>query len=91
MLFRSVVNIVDVGHVVLGGVYATLAPHLVDAVGEQLRRRVISAPWSDLEIDVALARQYPAMTGGALTVLEALVADPAEWLGEDAEAPSRDA
>lgn len=78
----NVVHVVDVDHVVLGGVYAVLAPHLVDTVAHQLERRVISAPWAPPTIDVALSRSYPAMTGAALVVLQALVADPAPWLGE---------
>ncbi|WP_250448570.1 ROK family protein, partial [Actinotalea sp. C106] len=79
----NVVNVVDVEHVVLGGTYATLAEHLRAEVTEQLRRRVISAPWAEVELSTAQAAQYPAMTGGALAVLEALVDDPAGWAGDD--------
>ena len=39
----NVVNIVDVGDVVLGGTYAALAGHLDGTVREQLRRRVLTA------------------------------------------------
>ncbi|WP_199422760.1 ROK family transcriptional regulator [Actinotalea solisilvae] len=80
----NVVNVVDVEQVVLGGIYAELAPRLADAVSAQLRRRVISAAWSSVEVSVARAGRYPAMTGGALSVLQALVDDPAGWAGEDA-------
>lgn len=79
----NVVNIVDVEHVVLGGGYAGLAEHLRGPITDQLRRRVISAPWSSVEVSVARAGQYPAMTGGALTVLQALVDEPAGWAGEE--------
>lgn len=75
----NVVNVVDVDHVVLGGIYAELAEHLRGPVLEQLERRVISAPWAAVELDVARAGRYPAMTGGALAVLRTLVDDPAGW------------
>ncbi|GAA2726370.1 transcriptional regulator [Cellulomonas aerilata] len=75
----NVVNIVDVGQVVLGGTYAELAAHLERPVAQELRRRVLSAPWSEITVSGARAGQYPAMTGGALTVLRALVDDPAAW------------
>ncbi len=75
----NVVNIVDVGAVVLGGTYAALADHLDEAVRAELRRRVLTAPWSQVRVDVARAGRYPAMTGAALAVLRALVDDPAPW------------
>ncbi|WP_298461796.1 ROK family transcriptional regulator [uncultured Cellulomonas sp.] len=75
----NVVNIVDVGDVVLGGTYAALADHLDEAVRAQLRRRVLTAPWSEVRVGVARAGRYPAMTGAALAVLRAVVEDPAPW------------
>ncbi|WNB87587.1 ROK family protein [Cellulomonas sp. ATA003] len=75
----NVVNIMDVGDVVLGGAYAVLAAHLDEPVRRELRRRVLSAPWKDVGLSVARAGQYPAMTGGALAVLRDLVDDPAAW------------
>lgn len=87
----NVVNVVDVEHVVLGGIYADLADHVRAGVTEQLRRRVLSAPWSSVELSVATAGQYPAMTGGALSILEGLVDDPAGWAGDDAAGASASA
>ncbi|WP_024285723.1 ROK family transcriptional regulator [Cellulomonas sp. KRMCY2] len=77
----NVVNVVDVEHVVLGGIYAELAGALRGPVLEQLQRRVITAPWASVELSVSLAGRYPAMTGAALEVLETLVEDPAGWTG----------
>jgi hypothetical protein len=77
-----------VDHVVLGGTYAVLAGHLRDRVAEQLGRRVLAAPWSTIDIGVATAGQYPAMTGGALAVLRAYADEPAAWSGEDVPASS---
>ena len=76
----NVVHVVDVDRVVLGGIYADLAPYLRDAVLAQLERRVITAPWAAVEVDVARAGRYPAMTGAALEVLQAVVEEPAAWV-----------
>ncbi len=75
----NVVNIVDVGDVVLGGAYAELAAHLDGPVRDQLRRRVLTAPWSEVRVGVARAGHHAAMTGGALAVLRGVVDDPAAW------------
>lgn len=75
----NVVNVVDVDHVVLGSHYGVLAPWLGEPVLDQLRRRVITAPWSDLQVSAAVGGDYPAMTGGALVVLERLLDDPYAW------------
>lgn len=89
----NVVNIVDVGDVVLGGTYAALADHLQEPVRTELRRRVLTASWSEVRVSVARAGRYPAMTGAALAVLRALVDDPAPWgavepAGDDTPAPA---
>ncbi len=75
----NVVNVVDVEHVILGGICGDLAEFLREPIGDQLRRRVITAPWAAVRLSVAEAGQYPAMTGGALEVLHGLVTDPSAW------------
>lgn len=77
----NVINIVDVGHVVLGGIYARLAPFLGAEIADQCRARVISAPWSPVEVSVAEAGDYPAMSGAAVAVLRVLANDPVALLG----------
>jgi predicted NBD/HSP70 family sugar kinase len=81
-------NLVDVETVVLGGIYADLADHLVDPVLRQLRHRLISAPWVEPSVHVAVAGPYPAMTGAALGALDDVLADPTGWI-EEAAAHSR--
>ncbi|QHT58018.1 ROK family protein [Cellulomonas sp. H30R-01] len=76
----NVVNLVDVGHVVLGGTYASLADHVREPVLAALHRHVIGAPWAEPTVDVARAGDHAAMTGAALTVLRAVVSDPSAWL-----------
>ncbi|WP_225755118.1 ROK family transcriptional regulator [Actinotalea sp. Marseille-Q4924] len=72
----NVVNIVDVEEVVLGGTHAVLAAHLRGPVEDALARHVIVAPWAPVEVVVAQAGAYPALTGAALAVLQAVVDDP---------------
>lgn len=80
------VNLVDVETVVLGGIYAPLAPWLTDAVVAQLRSRVLAAEWEDARVGVAAGGEHAAMTGAALVVLRAVVDDPAAWLPLPVEA-----
>jgi predicted NBD/HSP70 family sugar kinase len=74
------VNLVDVERVVLGGIYAPLAPWLSDAVVGQLRSRVLAAAWADAQVGVAAGGEHAAMDGAALVVLRAVADDPAAWL-----------
>ncbi len=84
----NVVNLVDVGHVVLGGTFASLADHVRGPVLDALRRHVIGAPWAAPTVDVARAGDHAAMTGAALTVLRTVVDDPSAWIVEPADAPA---
>jgi predicted NBD/HSP70 family sugar kinase len=77
----NVINIVDVGHVVLGGVYARLARFLEEPILRQCRSRVLSSAWSPIGLSVAEAGEYPAMSGAALAVLRSLAKDPVALLG----------
>jgi len=74
------VNLVDVERVVLGGIYAPLAPWLTDAVVGQLRSRVLAAAWADARVGVAAGGEHAALDGAALVVLRAVADDPAAWL-----------
>jgi len=82
----AVANVVDVGDVVLGGTFGQLFDHVHDEVAARLDELVIFAPWAPLTVSQARAGAYPAMVGGALAVLAGVVADPAEWLREQASA-----
>ena len=80
VVLANVVNIVDVGMIVLGGRFSEIYPFVREAVEEQLERCVIFAPWSPVEVQVARAGEYPAMTGGAIAQLRTVVADPVAWV-----------
>lgn len=74
------VNLVDVDHIVLGGLYAPLEPYLFHAISEQLRARVLSAPWASVTLRAATVGARAAMVGGAQAILRRLIADPASWV-----------
>ncbi len=82
LALANVVNIVDVGDIVLGGNYHRLAEHLRAPMLEQLTRRVLASPWGPVSVSAAQAGDFPAMTGGALAVLRLLVADPSAWASD---------
>ena len=79
----NVVNLVDVDRVVLGGIYARLEPYLFSHVIEQLRTRVLSAPWATVEVRAARVVSRAAMFGGAQAMLRRLIADPASWVDRE--------
>jgi predicted NBD/HSP70 family sugar kinase len=76
----NAVNLIDVENVVLGGIYAPLAPFLIPGIEDVLRLRVLSAPWSGLRVCVAEVRDYAALTGAASAVLSDVIDDPSAWL-----------
>lgn len=82
------VNLVDVEQIVLGGIYAPLVHHLAPVVTEQLRTRVLAAPWEQAGVRAARSQGDAAMTGAALAVLSIVVADPAAWVPLDVPVPS---
>ena len=84
----NVVNVVDVGEIVLGGNYHRLIEHVRAPMLAQLERRVLAAPWGRIEVTAARAGDFPAMTGGALAVLRLLVADPSAWAADVVREPA---
>lgn len=80
----GVLNTVDVDEVVLGGTFGQLYDHVRDDVLRALDELVISAPWSTPAVSAPRAGQFPAMTGGALAALRALVAAPSAYFAEAA-------
>jgi hypothetical protein len=66
--------------VVLGGIYAPLAPYLLPGITAQLQGRVLSAPWSAPQVLAAQARDYAALSGAASVGLAQVTADPSAWL-----------
>jgi predicted NBD/HSP70 family sugar kinase len=77
----AVVNLVDVGTVVLGGVYATLEPWLAGPVGDVVRRRVLGAPWAPVRVTASRLGGEAAVRGAATMVVRDVITDPAAILG----------
>ncbi|XXG07743.1 ROK family transcriptional regulator [Micromonospora sp. SH-82] len=76
----SVVNLLDLDTVVLGGGYAPLAPWLVPTVRDQISRRVLTAAWSPVTVRPALLGPEAAVVGAAGSVVRRIVAEPSGWL-----------
>jgi predicted NBD/HSP70 family sugar kinase len=72
----SVINVVDLPCVVLGGSYASLAPWLRESLAAELDRRVISAAWSPVQITSSTLGAAAAVRGAATASVQAIVADP---------------
>jgi predicted NBD/HSP70 family sugar kinase len=82
----GVVNLLDVEAVVLGGVYAPLAPWLRPAVEAEVRQRVLTAGWSPVDIRPALLGADAAVVGAAGSVVRTIRDHPARWLTRIQEA-----
>lgn len=76
----TVVNLVDVDEIVLGGGYATLFDRLVPDMLPELDQRAVIARWSTIRVTRAIGGASAAARGAALTVLDDVVADPARWI-----------
>jgi predicted NBD/HSP70 family sugar kinase len=76
----GVVNLLDVDTVVLGGVYAPLAPWLGPPVQRELRSRVLTAQWSPVTVRPSVLGGAAAVVGAAGSVVRAVRDHPAAWL-----------
>ncbi|MBO0870460.1 MAG: ROK family protein, partial [Micromonosporaceae bacterium] len=76
----GVVNLLDVGTVVLGGGYALLEPWLAGPVRDQLAQRVLTAGWSPVTVRASALGTEAAVVGAAGSIVEGIRADPAGWL-----------
>lgn len=79
----NLTNLMDVDHVVLGGILAPLEPWLNGPISGQLAVRVLASPWASPTIGAAVVSDLPALTGAAMSALDAVRADPAGWLAEN--------
>jgi predicted NBD/HSP70 family sugar kinase len=82
----TLVNLLDLDTVLLGGVYATLAEDLRPTLEAELRTRVLASPWERIAVRAAPVSGYAALTGGARAVLRDLVQAPRDFL-ETLETP----
>ncbi len=76
----SLLNILNLPTVILGGLYAELAPWLVGPVAAELHDRVVSYSWSPVEILVSSLGADAAVRGAAGITIERILDDPAAFL-----------
>jgi predicted NBD/HSP70 family sugar kinase len=76
----TVVNLLDVDTVVLGGSYAPLVSWLRDGVNLEIARRVLTAGWLPVTVRAAALGADAAVIGAAGTVVRTVRDDPASWL-----------
>jgi predicted NBD/HSP70 family sugar kinase len=80
MAVATVVNLLDVRTIVLGGSYASLLPWLRDGIAAETGRRVLTSAWSPVQLRAATLGPDAAMLGAAGSVLRTVLDDPAAWL-----------
>jgi predicted NBD/HSP70 family sugar kinase len=76
----DVVNLVDVDTVVLGGIFAPLAPWLALAVSQEIAARTVSSAWAPVTVRAATLGIHATVIGGAGSVVRAIHDAPATWL-----------
>lgn len=77
------VNLIDIDTIVLGGIYAPLAPFLQPIISSTLKNKVLSAQWSDFTVVAAPVEFDAAPTGAARQVLRGVYEHPAQWINQD--------
>jgi len=76
----AVVNLLDLGVIVLGGGYAPEFDRLRDGIEAELRRRVLTADLAPISLRPAVLGADAAMRGAADVVIRGVRDDPAAWL-----------
>lgn len=81
LALATVVNLLDIDTIVLGGGYARLLPWLREGIEAELRDRVLTADLAPVTLRAAELGTDAAMRGGADLIIRAVRDDPAVWLG----------
>jgi predicted NBD/HSP70 family sugar kinase len=76
----AVVNLLDIGVIVLGGAYAPEFPRLRDGIEAELGRRVLTSGLAPVTLRAAALGADAAMRGAADAVIRSVRDDPAAWL-----------
>jgi predicted NBD/HSP70 family sugar kinase len=80
VVLAGMVNLLDVDTVVLGGVYAPLAPWLLPGVEREIAGRVLTSRWSPVRVRASALGGDAAVVGAAGSVVRAILDRPARWL-----------
>jgi predicted NBD/HSP70 family sugar kinase len=76
----SAVNFLDIGCIVLGGIYTQLGPWIKPHVEAEINRRVLSEPWSPVTVRYSQTGTDGAVLGAAAAITHHVLTDPAQWL-----------
>lgn len=76
----AVVNLLDVQTVVLGGIYAPLAPWLAGPVSREISERVLTAQWAPVTVRESMLGASATVVGAAGSVVRGIRDSPASWL-----------
>lgn len=76
----NVLNILDIGTVLLGGSFALLSSWVTEQVEAEVGRRVLSAAWAPITVRPAILGPDAAAIGAALSFVDRLRLNPAAWL-----------
>jgi predicted NBD/HSP70 family sugar kinase len=76
----DVVNLLDVDMIVLGGIYAPLAPWLVEPIQREINERVMAAAWAPVTVEASLLGASATVVGAAGSVVRSIRDAPATWL-----------
>ena len=79
LALAAVVNILDVPTVVLGGIYALLAPWLVTPVEMELQARALANRWDPVTVLVSTLGTQAAVRGAAGVCVNRALQDPVSW------------
>lgn len=81
----ALVNVVDVDTVVLGGLYAPLAPWLTGPLTAELTPRVVFRGAGPPRVLISELGPYAAVRGAATAVVRAIIDRPGDWLDRETE------
>lgn len=82
-VLSSVVNLLDVPTLVLGGDLAVIGEDLLAPIEEEMRHRLLSDPLAKPTVVLAPVTAAPGATGAAYVALDRVIRDPARWLRSD--------
>jgi predicted NBD/HSP70 family sugar kinase len=85
----GLVNLLNPRLVVLGGIFETLFPLVVERIDAELDRRVLPAPRALVRIVPAKLGADAPLRGAAELAFEHLLEDPARWFARSRVAPER--
>jgi predicted NBD/HSP70 family sugar kinase len=74
------VNLLDIGCVVLGGIYAPLGPWIQPEVEREVATRALTLAWSPVSVRVSKAGTDASVLGAAGSVIQTILDEPTVWL-----------